>query len=216
VQLAAYLALAYFVGAIPTAVLVGRWVRRIDIRRHGSGNAGATNAWRVLGWKYGLFVMAIDAGKGALAAAAVPLLPLGVVPVEAPILAILCGLTAVLGHVFPIFAGFRGGKGVATGAGMLMAVAPVPMGIAVGIFALTVGLTGRVSAGSILGAASVPLTIALFNLLGDAGYPTLLLSLTGALAVFILFTHRANLVRLLRGTEPAFRGAQVWRRILRR
>jgi len=216
VRLAAYLVLAYLIGAIPTAVLVARRTRGIDIRRHGSGNAGATNVWRVLGWKHGLFVMAVDAGKGALAAALVPTIPFGDVPIEPRILAILCGLVAVLGHVFPIFAGFRGGKGVATAAGMLVAVAPVPIGIAVGVFALTICSTGRVSAGSILSAVCVPISVALFNRYGGASYPTLLLALTGALALFILFTHRANVVRLVRGTEPAFRGAQVWRRVLRR
>ncbi|MCD6136615.1 glycerol-3-phosphate acyltransferase, partial [Candidatus Bipolaricaulota bacterium] len=123
-NLALLLVISYLLGAIPTSVIVGKAVRGIDVRKHGSGNAGATNTWRVLGWKAGVSVLALDAGKGAAAAVLVPLIHFGHLPFTAPVIAILCGLSAVIGHVFPIYVGFRGGKGVATGAGMLIAVAP--------------------------------------------------------------------------------------------
>ncbi|HHR85705.1 MAG TPA: acyl-phosphate glycerol 3-phosphate acyltransferase, partial [Candidatus Acetothermia bacterium] len=126
-NLALLLVISYLLGAIPTSVIVGKIARGIDVREHGSGNAGATNTWRVLGWKAGMIVLVLDAGKGVAAATLVPLTHFGHLPFTAPVIAILCGLAAVIGHVFPVYAGFRGGKGVATGAGMLIAIAPIPV-----------------------------------------------------------------------------------------
>jgi len=193
--------IAYLIGAIPTALLAGKLLRGIDIRKAGSGNVGATNTWRVLGWKAGVAVLALDLGKGLIAAALVPKIPFGPLPLGLPDVAVLCGLAAVLGHVFPVYIGFRGGKGVATTTGMLIITAPVPLGIAAGVFGLSFVLTGRVSIGSLLGAISVPAAIGLLNHYGVFSYPVLLLALTSALAAFIVFTHRANISRLLRGEE---------------
>ena len=193
--------IAYLIGAIPTALIAGKLLKGIDIRTVGSGNVGATNTWRALGWKAGVGVLAIDLGKGLIAAALVPQIPLGPLPLGAQDVAILCGLAAVLGHVFPVYIGFRGGKGVATTTGMLIAVAPLPLGIAAGIFGLTFVITGRVSIGSLLGATSVPIAVWLLGRYGIATYPILLLGLTSALAAFIVFNHRANIVRLVRGKE---------------
>ena len=214
--LAAYLILAYLLGAFPTAVVLSRLIWKTNIREHGSGNAGATNAWRVLGWKAGVPVLLIDLGKGALAAGLIPLLPLGRVPVDASTLSVLCGVVAVLGHVFPIYSRFRGGKGVATAAGMLAVVAPVPVGIAVGLFALLLTSSGLVSLSSILAAWTIPVSVLFLPSAIQAERPTALIALVFVLAVFITVTHRANIVRLFRGTEPAFPKLQLWRRFLRR
>ncbi len=197
----ALVVIAYLIGAVPTALLAGRILKGIDIRKVGSGNVGATNTWRVLGWKAGVTVLALDLGKGVIAAALVPRIPVGPLPLGMSDVAVLCGLAAVLGHVFPVYIGFRGGKGVATTTGMLIVTAPLPLGIAAGVFGISFVLTGRVSIGSLLGAISVPVAIGLLNRYGVSSYPLLLLALTSGLAAFIVFTHRANISRLLRGEE---------------
>lgn len=208
--------LAYLVGAFPSSVVLGKLLRGVDVRREGSGNAGATNAWRVLGWRIGLAVMVLDAGKGALAAAAIPRIPVGPLPVSLAAASILCGLAAVLGHVFPVYIGFRGGKGVATAGGMLAAVAPIPVAIALGVFLIAITSSGWVSLGSLLAAWTVPIVAALLPPSRDGlSYP-LLLGLTIALAVLITVTHRGNLRRLLRGEESRFSGLQIWRTLFRR
>ena len=214
--IAGLLLIAYLIGAIPTAVIAGKLLRGIDIRKEGSGNAGATNVWRVLGWKAGVIVLAIDLGKGILAASVIPLIPFGSISIDPLLVPILCGLAAVIGHVFPIYTGFRGGKGVATAAGMLLAVAPIPVGIAVGAFGLTLLLFGRVSLGSLVGALSVPLTIALLNCYTALHYHPLLLALTSALALFIIITHWGNITRLIRGTERSALSFNLWKKITRR
>ncbi len=193
--------IAYLIGAIPTAVAMGKVLKGIDIRTVGSGNAGATNTWRVLGWRAGATVLAIDLGKGLIAAALVPKIPIGPLLLSSANVAILCGLAAVIGHVFPVYIGFRGGKGVATTAGMLIVVAPIPLGIGAGMFTLAFILTGRMSIGSLLGAVSVPIAIVFLDYCGLFTYPVLLLALTSALAAFIAFNHRMNIVRLMRGEE---------------
>ena len=214
--IAGLLLIAYLIGAIPTAVIAGKLLRGIDIRKEGSGNAGATNVWRVLGWKAGVIVLAIDLGKGILAASVIPLIPFGSISIDPLLVPILCGLAAVIGHVFPIYTGFRGGKGVATAAGMLLAVAPIPVGIAVGAFGLTLLLFGRVSLGSLVGALSVPLTIALLNCYTALHYHPLLLALTSALVLFIIITHWGNITRLIRGTERSALSFNLWKKITRR
>jgi glycerol-3-phosphate acyltransferase PlsY len=216
VSLALLLILAYLVGAFPSSVVLGKVFRGVDVLRVGSGNAGATNAWRVFGWRIGLAVMAIDTAKGALAAAAVPRIPVGALPVSLPAASILCGAAAVVGHVFPVYIGFRGGKGVATGAGMLAAVAPIPTAVALGVFAVAVLTTGWVSLGSLLGAWSVPVAVALLPPASDGLAHPLLLGLTAALAAFITVTHRSNLRRLVQGKEARFQRLQVWRALLPR
>jgi len=227
--LAGILLIAYLIGAIPTSVIAGKLLRGIDIRKEGSGNAGATNVWRVLGWKAGVTVLTIDLGKGILAASVIPLISFGSISIDPLLIPILCGLAAVIGHVFPIYTGFRGGKGVATAAGMLLAVAPIPVGIGVGVFGAPIpvgigvgvfGLTllffGRVSLGSLVGALSVPLTIALLNRYTTLHYHPLLLALTSALVLFIFVTHRGNITRLICGTERSALSFNLWKKITRR
>jgi glycerol-3-phosphate acyltransferase PlsY len=216
VILALDLVLAYLIGAFPSSIVLGKALRGVDVRLEGSGNAGATNAWRVLGWRIGVAVLVLDTAKGALAAALVPRIASSELPISFAAASIFCGLAAVLGHVFPVYIGFRGGKGVATAAGMLVAVAPVPVAIALGVFVLSITVSGRVSIGSMLAAWTVPLVSALLPSSRDGlSYP-LLLALTTGLAVLITVTHRANLRRLLRGEELKIPSFQVWRTLLKR
>jgi glycerol-3-phosphate acyltransferase PlsY len=216
VILALDLVLAYLIGSFPSSVVLGKTLRGVDVRLEGSGNAGATNAWRVLGWRIGVAVLVLDTAKGALAAALVPRIASGDLPISFAAASVLCGLAAVLGHVFPIYIGFRGGKGVATAAGMLVAVAPIPVGIALGVFVLSIAASGWVSLGSLLAAWTVPLVAALLPPSRDGlSYP-LLLALTTGLAVLITVMHRANLRRLLRGEEARIQGLQVWRTLRKR
>ena len=213
---AALLVLSYAIGAFPSAVVIGRLLKGIDIRQHGSGNAGATNAWRVLGWRGGLPVAVIDVAKGAIAAAGIARLPFGPLPLGLDSVAVLCGVAAVLGHVYPVYTGFRGGKGIATAGGMLIATALPPVGCALAVFLLTIFLFGKVSLGSILAAWTVPVSALLLDLFTGLSYPPLLIGLTGGLALFILYTHRPNLARLLKGEERSFPQLQLWKRLLRR
>lgn len=214
--IAVLLVIAYLIGSLPTAVIMGKLIKGIDIRKEGSGNAGATNIWRVIGWKAGVAVLLIDFGKGAFAAAAIPLLQLGPVLLDPAVIAILCGLAAVIGHVFPIYIGFRGGKGVATTAGMLFAVAPLPLGIAVALFGITVFIFGRISLGSLVGALSAPAAIVLLDRYASFQYHPLLIALSSALTLFILFTHRGNISRLFQGTERSVPSLQLWKRFFPR
>ena len=211
-----YFALCYLIGAFPSAVVLGRVFRGVDVREQGSGNAGGTNAWRVLGWRIGLPVMLLDVAKGALCAAGISRLPLGAVPVDAQTLAVLCGVVAVLGHVFPVYIRFRGGKGVGTAAGMLIATAPFPVLFALVAFALCLFGFGCVSCGSILAAWTVPLSILVMNFVGSLRHPLALWIVTFALALFITITHRQNIGRILRGEEKTFPKLQLWKRWFRR
>ncbi len=215
-SLALDLVLAYLIGALPWSVLLGKLLRGIDVRREGSGNAGAANAWRVFGWRIGLAVMVLDTAKGVVAATLIPRIPIGDLPVSLASAAIFCGLAAVVGHVFPVYIGFRGGKGVATAGGMLAAVAPIPIAIALGVFVLAITSLGWVSLGSLCAAWTVPVAVALLPPSRDGlSYP-LLLGLTFALAALITITHRGNLRRLLHGEEARFPKLQVWRILCRR
>ncbi|HAF70954.1 MAG: Glycerol-3-phosphate acyltransferase [Acetothermia bacterium 64_32] len=194
-------ALGYLIGGVPTAYLAGR-LRGVDIRTRGSGNVGGTNALRVLGWKVGLPVMAVDLAKGYLAAWLLPKIPLsGLDPVY---LAIAGGVGAVLGHIFSPYLGLRGGKGVAAGAGMLLALVPIPVGICAGVFFLVALGTGIVSLGSLSAACALPLATWFLP-----AHPAVRW-LTVALAVLIFWTHRSNIQRLIQGRENRFR--RPWER----
>ena len=215
ISLAVLLILSYLLGAFPSSVVYGKLFRKVDIRKQGSGNAGGTNAWRVLGWKIGLPVMLTDVAKGALASLLIARIPLGSLPFEFSTIALLCGIVAVIGHVFPVYIGFRGGKGVATAAGMLVVNASIPVACALGVFALALFLFGKVSLGSILASISLPISVFFIDQFTSIDYPILLLALTIALALFILYTHRSNIQRLIRGEEKGFPKLQLWKRVLR-
>lgn len=185
--------LAYLVGSIPTSYMAGR-LRGVDLREHGSGNLGATNTYRVLGAAVALPVLLLDIAKGFVPAALFP--TWDGVAVEG--LAIAYGVAAILGHVWPVFLGFRGGKGVATGAGVLFALAPLTTVIALLIWIGIVGLTRYVSVASIATATAVP--VLAFAL--DAPPSTIVFCVV--VAVFVWWTHRENLRRLRAGTEHRF------------
>jgi glycerol-3-phosphate acyltransferase PlsY len=191
------LVLAYLSGSLPFAAIAGK-ARGVDLRRQGSGNLGATNVFRVLGWKIGLAVFLADALKGALPSL---LLPPHIVSAQNPMVwGIACGIAAIAGHVRPIFLKFRrGGKGVATAAGVFFALAPIPMLITFVVFVGVVFATGYVSLGSLLSAIVLP-----GLLLATSGPRSPLFLVSTTLALFVFWTHRANIGRLRRGEEHRF------------
>jgi len=191
------LALSYLSGSIPFAAIAGR-LRGVDLRKQGSGNLGATNVFRVLGWKIGLLVFLADALKGALP---VLYLPPRIVDSREPMVwAIACGIAAIVGHVRPLFLKLRkGGKGVATAAGVFFALAPIPMAVTFAVFVVVVLASGYVSLGSMLSAIVLP-TLLLVTL--GARSPLFLVSVV--IAVFVFWTHRSNIGRLRRGEEHRF------------
>lgn len=191
-----WLLASYLLGAIPTSFLVGRWFRGIDLREHGSRNLGATNLYRTMGWKFAVPVGLFDAAKGLI-----PVLLFGPRVPGIPFFAVLCGLAAVLGHVFSVFVGFKGGKGVATAAGLILGMAPLAFAAVVAMWALVVWLSGYVSLGSVLAAGLFPLADWLLH---PARRSTVTLIVDVALAAFIIWKHRANIRRLLAGTENRF------------
>lgn len=189
------LAAAYFIGAFPTSYLVGKAARGIDLRQHGSGNLGATNAYRVLGWKAATPIFLVDIFKGWLPTWLFPQLDGS----DALVWTLAYGAIAIFGHVFSIYVGFRGGKGVATGAGVFLALAPLAVLAGLIVWAALVFGTGYVSLGSIAAAAVLPAVVALTRA------PMPILALAIGLATFVIYAHRANMKRLLRGEEHRFR-----------
>jgi acyl phosphate:glycerol-3-phosphate acyltransferase len=208
--LATIIILSYLIGSIPTGIIVTRLAKGIDIREHGSGNAGGTNVMRVLGWKHGLLVILLDAMKGVLAVVFVARLHYGSMPFpnatpfdDFTLVQIIAGVSAVIGHIWTVFAGFKGGKGIATALGVLLMMITVDMLVAVGVFIVVVTISRYVSLGSILAAASIPLTLIIreniFNV-NIQGYGTIL-PFVLFLVALVIFTHRKNVVRLINGSE---------------
>ena len=186
---------AYLLGATPTSYIAGKIGRGIDLREHGSRNLGATNVYRVLGWKYAIPVALIDAAKGALSVGVLGSLSGG--PAWVPV---VLGLAAVLGHVYSPYVGFRGGKGVATAGGVFLALAPLAVAISLPIWVGMLWAFGYVSVASLTVAVLFPLWVRLTR---PAAPYTFWASL--ALALLIVYSHRANIRRLLDGTENRFR-----------
>jgi len=186
--------LSYLVGAIPTSYLVMRALRGIDLRRTGSGNLGATNLYRALGWRYAIPVALFDMMKGAL-----PVLVLGPWAGLTYVSSILLGLVAVAGHVFSVFLHFRGGKGVATSGGVVLGLAPGAFAVALVVWAIIVKVSGYVSLASI--GAAVVLPVATWFIAPERRNLVPWLALLGILVVWF---HRGNIARLLKGTESRF------------
>jgi glycerol-3-phosphate acyltransferase PlsY len=181
---------AYLLGSIPSAYWYGKYFHGIDIREHGSGNIGATNSLRVLGKKAGIFVLIFDLLKG--------LIPvyLGRYLGLSEEMVFLIGLTAILGHIFSIFAGFKGGKGIATSLGVILAVSPIGGGMSAVVFIVIVYITKYVSLGSLLaGLAFVVYFLILNGVFNPLSY------IAFGLLLLIVFTHRINIQKLLNGTE---------------
>ena len=193
--------LGYLAGSIPTSVWLSKYRFGFDIRERGSGNAGATNAWRVLGWKAALIVVLVDIGKGFAATAFLADIRLPGVDIDPVYTALAAGVAAVMGHVWTLFAGFRGGKGVATLGGMLIALYPTVIPLSLGIFVIVVVATRYVSLGSLAAAISLPVSLAVLHWGLERKVPEVLFFLALAMCAFILYTHRSNIKRLLRGTE---------------
>lgn len=213
--------LGYLLGSIPTAVWVSRARYGVDIRTQGSGNAGSTNVYRVLGFWPGMLVQVVDVLKGVLAAALPWLLSLLVLQraqartddafmlgllqeIMRPVvfmLGLVGGLGAVVGHIFPLFAGFRGGKGMNTLLGMVLWLNPVVAGLAVAVFLLVLLISHYVSLASMIASAVWLLYVLGFYVVKGFVFPTLLWSVAVALPLLVAYTHRTNIARLRAGTE---------------
>ena len=190
--------LAYIIGSVPTAVWVSRYFFGVDIRDYGSGNAGATNTYRVLGSRWGTFVMSVDILKGVLATSLYILIPYYMHDEwDRTNFMVGLGLAAVLGHIFPIFADFKGGKGVATLFGMVIAIQPLVAICCIAVFLLVLYLTRFVSLSSIL--ASVAFAVFILFIFNEK--ETLYRVFAVAVALMVILTHQKNINRLLKGTE---------------
>lgn len=203
--------LSYLIGSIPNSIIISRAAKGIDIREHGSGNAGGTNVMRVLGWKHGLLVILLDALKGVIVVVFVArLFYYGDMPFknatpfdDFTFVQIIAGIFAVVGHIWTVFAGFRGGKGIATAMGMLIMVATIDILIAMGVF-LVVVLTSRyVSLGSIIGAITVPAALVIRENVFNSHVQSynIILPFVIFLSLLVIYTHRKNLIRILSGKE---------------
>ena len=208
--LAIIILLAYLVGSIPNSIIISKAVKGIDIRKHGSGNAGGTNVMRILGWKHGLLVILLDALKGAIAVVVIARLHYGPLPFtnispfdDFTLVQIIAGMAAVVGHIWTVFASFKGGKGIATALGMMLMLVTIDMLIALGVFVVVVSISRYVSLGSILSAIAVPSVLYIrenvFNV-DIIGYGTLFPFIV-AVSFLVIFTHRKNVVRLFNGSE---------------
>jgi glycerol-3-phosphate acyltransferase PlsY len=190
--------IAYLLGSIPTAVWLGKVKYGIDVREHGSKNAGATNTFRVLGKKPGIVVLSVDVFKG-IAAVVLPslLFGKGLTDDELINVRVLSAICAVLGHVLPIFAGFKGGKGVATSLGVIIGLHPETAGICLGLFLIVFMISGFVSLGAITAAVTFPIVLILmFNVNSPV-----FISFSILLSAAVIIAHRKNIKRLLSGTE---------------
>ncbi len=196
----AAIALGYLSGALPWGLWLGLWFRGVDVREQGSRNLGATNVYRVLGPRLGIATLLLDVCKGALPVWLAPaLIPLDRFPGGHDGAAMIAGLGAVAGHVWSCFAGFRGGKGVATSAGVLLALGPLAFAAFLAVFVVTLALTRYVSLGSVLGSAAFVVALALERGLRDPVF-----WLGALLATLVIVRHRENLRRLARGEERRF------------
>lgn len=197
VQVLIAMIVAYFVGSILTGVWIGKRYRGVDIRAYGSGNAGATNAMRVIGVKLGVLVLLLDVLKGFLPVLLLPLV-LGIEPVT-PTVQLLIGASAVAGHMFSWMAGFKGGKGVATGLGVFLAVAPKVMLIVLLIALIVIGFSGYVSLVAVAASVVIPYLLWWYE------YPWPVIAVAAVVCAFIIIRHESNILRLIAGRE-----SRIW------
>ena len=189
-------AISYLLGSIPNGLILGKAIWGVDLRQHGSKNIGATNAWRTIGKAGGISIFALEFLKGA--GSADHGLHLG----GSELAGVLCGILAIAGHSWSVFLSFKGGKGVATGLGVIAALMPMVTLIVFAVWFAIVYFTGYVSLGSIVGAALVPILTLFF------GLHTEFLILGLIAAVFIIYRHKSNIERLLKGTESKIKAAR--------
>jgi len=199
VLLALAVAAGFLTGSLPFSYWVVRIFRGADIRTLGSRNAGATNVFRTQGWRIGSLALALDIAKGVAACALIPLLAAAPGWCDDFLYRILLGVSAILGHTFTPFLGWRGGKGVATSAGVFCALLPAPFFLAVSVFAAVFAATRMISVSSMAGAAVFPIGVILFEQ-REPHFVTALAA-SSLVALFIFYTHRSNIRRLLRGEE---------------
>ena len=190
--LLAALGLSYLAGSFPTAYVVVKWLKQVDVRTVGSGNVGATNVTRAAGLKAGLAVFVVDAAKGA---AATCLIAPGLLPGGSPALRLACGLAAIVGHNFPVFLGFRGGKGVATTIGVMISTMPAVAGVCLAVWVAAFAPWRYVSVASIAAALALPVAQWAWQATRAE------LGLGAAMAGLLIARHHANIRRLLQGTE---------------
>lgn len=193
--------IGYLLGSMPTSIWLSKLAYGIDIREHGSGNAGGTNVFRTLGWKPGVFVALVDIAKGFVATVYGSAVIFSDMPLDMVYLQLIAGIAATMGHVWTLFAGFRGGKGVATLAGMLLGLFPTIVPFCLLVFFITVFTTRYVSLSSMLAALTLPTGLLVVRFGFHKPVPNILMAIGFLLAAFILFTHRTNIKRLLAGTE---------------
>ena len=190
--------IAYILGSLPTAVWIGKAFFKTDVRKHGSGNAGATNTFRVLGWKAGTLVLLIDIAKGWVSVDIARQLNL------AEHWVVLCGIVAIIGHILPLFAKFKGGKGIATSMGIVLALHTKAAVLTLLSFIFFFLASGMVSLGSILAGISFPIWF-LFRF-EDADWSTKVFGIL--ISAVIIWTHRKNIIRIIKGTESRFFGGR--------
>lgn len=200
--------LPYLLGSIPTAVWVSRGMFGTDIRTQGSGNAGSTNMFRILGAKAGIITQIVDIAKGTLAAF-LPLILASSFPEDPSFISgwememqkLFCGLIAVIGHIYPVFAAFRGGKGINTLLGMMLATNPLAAGICLIFWIAVLYLTRYVAVASMAAVASYPLFLVVKAMATGAEMNPLLIGLGTGMALLVVFTHRSNIANLMAGKE---------------
>ncbi len=192
--------ISYIIGSFPTAIIAGKLLKKIDIRDFGSGNAGATNVLRVLGWKAGVVVLLIDMIKGF-----VPVFWIAALIHQNPdtliYYQILAAISAIAGHIWTLFAGFKGGKGVGTSAGVFMGLAPIPLLIALAFFIIIVAATRYVSLGSIMAALAFLVVISIQKFATSFTVPDILYYLSVVVVVLLWYAHRENIKRLINKNE---------------
>lgn len=220
--LAIVIILSYLVGSIPSSIWVGKIAKGVDIRHHGSGNAGATNTFRLLGWKPGVIVLLIDFFKGfsssfwisglAYSIASGPVALFSFWEVDA-FLKIVCGVVAVVGHMFPIYANFDGGKGMATAAGMLCGIEPISVAITAVVFIIVMLVSRFVSLASLVAAFIYPLILVVMRYVYEWPIDGSILIFAGIVGLAIIVKHKGNIGRLMRGEENrvgSFKPATGW------
>jgi len=202
--ISAIIIFSYLLGSIPSAVIISRAFKGIDIRDYGSKNAGFANVYRVLGALPATFVLIVDIGKGIAAVLLVTQISFDPVALNLSSLKILAAILVILGHVFPIFAGFKGGKGIATGLGALFSLIPLEIILALMIFITIVTITRYISLGSLSAASFIFLALLFERYYLGKNVPAELIGMIFFLTIFIFYNHRTNIKRLFNGTENKF------------
>lgn len=209
--------ISYLIGSIPWGIIISKRFFGFDIRTKGSGNMGSTNAFRVLGTKWGIIVQILDILKGVIPVLLAGWLGQGISFPNATgfqditIIKFTSGVVAILGHIFTIFGGFKGGKGINTGLGVFIAISPIDLGIAVGVFLISLIMSGYVSLGSIMAGLTVPVSLFLrYNLFNVdiPGYHFMIYA-TLFISIMVIYTHRSNIKRLIKRQENHFAKLQL-------